>query len=421
LPERFEDAVVVCGAGAAGLSASLSSAAHGAQVLLLEAQPELGGTVADALIHTLAGFYDSAGNLLHQGLPRELIERLSAADPLCRRRKMGRVFVQSVCPNSYRRVVTQWIGHSPRIAVCCGTRAVGVRRAQGRIVELTAHGPAGTFTLRLRAVIDATGTAEIVRLIDPALVIDDERRAAGGWIFRLRGIEPGSLEFPRGLAVVRHLRQAAAAGRLPPDCAKTWVDVGHYEDEAFVKLFVPLAGRWREREARGEVSAAARAAQDAVVAELRQLPGMSRAEVTQSGSLGVRDGGRIRGLYSLSVEDVRAGRRFADAVACCAWPIEYWDPQQGVSIEYLPDGTTYDIPMRSLRLSGLENFWAAGKCLSADRRAHASARVVGACWAMGQSVGQAAAEARPVCWSEMEAEAPARQAARKTRATSGAR
>ena len=40
---------------------------------------------------------------------------------------------------------------------------------------------------------------------------------------------------------------------------------------------------------------------------------------------------------------------------------------------------------------GLRNLWAAGKCLSADRYAQASARVVGSCWAKGEAAGTAAA------------------------------
>jgi hypothetical protein len=61
-------------------------------------------------------------------------------------------------------------------------------------------------------------------------------------------------------------------------------------------------------------------------------------------------------------------------------------------LEYLPPGTHYEIPMRALKLPGLANYWAAGKCLSADREAQASARWVGACWAMGEAAGKAAAD-----------------------------
>ena len=103
------------------------------------------------------------------------------------------------------------------------------------------------------------------------------------------------------------------------------------------------------------------------------------------------DGGRIAGEYRLTVEDVRSGRRFDDSIGRCAWPIEFWDPHEGVSIEYLPDGSSYEIPLRSLTLRGYANVWAAGKCLSAEPLAQASARVVGTCWAMGEAAGRAAA------------------------------
>lgn len=61
-------------AGAAGLGAALSAARCGTQVYLIEAATSVGGTVAGALIHTLAGLYDSAGELLQHGLAAELIE-----------------------------------------------------------------------------------------------------------------------------------------------------------------------------------------------------------------------------------------------------------------------------------------------------------------------------------------------------------
>jgi hypothetical protein len=254
-----------------------------------------------------------------------------------------------------------------------------------------AVGPGGAFRLRPRAVVDATGTAEVVRLIDPALVQDDPTPAAGGLIFRMRGVLPGSLAFPKGLGVVRALRRAAEDGTLPPTCGQAWVDVGAAEDEAYVKLFVPLPDDWRQREGRGELTRAALGTQSAVVAFLRRLPGFARAEVTRTGCLGVRDGGRVRGEYCLSGADVRQARKFPDAACRCSWPIEYWDPDRGLSLEYLPGDGYYEVPLRALKVRGLRNVWAAGKCLSADRFAQASARVVGTCWAMGEAAGRAAA------------------------------
>jgi hypothetical protein len=228
-----------------------------------------------------------------------------------------------------------------------------------------------------------------VRLIDSALVIDDGPRSAGGWIFRLSGVAAGALEFPQGLGIVRDIRAATTAGELPPLCGHTWLDIGLAPDEAYVKLLVPLGDHWRAKQQ--QIAAAAEAAQTALVEFLRRRPQFAEAQVTLAGQIGVRDGGRIRGRYTLSADDVRAGRKFADSAGSCSWPIEYWDAERGVRVDYLPSGTHYEIPLSALQVSGLDNFWVAGKCLSADVWAHASARVVGACWAMGQAVGAAAA------------------------------
>ena len=377
-PSPADDgAVVICGAGAAGLAAALSAAQSGAHVLLLEAAERLGGTVTHALIHTLAGLYDSQGDFINDGLPRELARRLHAADPRTHRRKMGRAWVLQVCPIVYGHTVTEWIAEEATITVCCGSRVAQLFQTGRRVTELEYVTGGATLRVRPAAVIDATGTAEVVRQLDESLVCDDGPRAAGGWIVRVRGVVPGAMDFPKGLAVVRALREAASTGSLPWQCGHAWIDAGINVDEAFIKLFVPLDNGWRDR--CGEISCAAEKAAQAVVEFLLQWPDFARIEIVQSGSLGVRDGGRIRGRYTLTASDVRQCQTFADAICRCAWPIEYWDPQRGVSIEYLAAGSHYEIPMRALQLDGIDNLWAVGKCLSADRLAHASARVVGAC------------------------------------------
>jgi hypothetical protein len=304
---------------------------------------------------------------------------------------MGRVWVLSVCPDRYRAVVRRWLAAEEHISALYGARVSRMETAAGKIVRLEITSPGESLQLRTRAVIDATGTAEVVRLLDPSLVQSDPRRAAGGLVLKLRGVAPGTLIFPQGLVVLRALRAAAADGALPPGCDKAWLDSGAREDEVYVKLFVPLPDDWRERESRGEITCAARRSGEAVVAFLRRQAGFEQVRVARVGTLGIRDGGRVRGDYCLTGEDVRQARKFSDGACRCSWPIEYWDPDCGLSLEYLPDGASYDIPLSALKVLGVENLWAAGKCLSADRYAHASARVAGTCWSMGEAVGKAAA------------------------------
>src|SRR5207245_858657 len=88
-----------------------------------------------------------------------------------------------------------------------------------------------------------------------------------------------------------------------------------------------------------------------------------------------RAGRMIVGRYVLTGDDVLTGRRFPDAVARCAWPIEQWTTA-GARFRYLPDGEHYEIPARCLQAAAIENLFMAGKSLSADVDAIASARVM---------------------------------------------
>ena len=64
---------------------------------------------------------------------------------------------------------------------------------------------------------------------------------------------------------------------------------------------------------------------------------------------------------------------------------------------------SYDIPLGCLIPKGMKNLTMAGRCLSSDRVAHSSARVMGTCMATGQAVGTAAAlcAQRDICPTEL--------------------
>jgi hypothetical protein len=382
--------VVVCGAGAAGSAAALAAARAGARVHLLEAAPRPGGTVAHSLIHTVGGLYDSDGKPLQGGLVTELVRRLTQEDPATGPRRLGRTWVLNVCPAVYRSVLERWLAAEPCLMLRCQARVARLEVRGGRISEIRVVCPGQELRLRPQAVIDATGTAEVVRLLDASLLQGPGRAAAGGLILRLRGVAAGALAFPRGVAVVHALRAAAREGTLPGACANSWLDRGVYEDEAYLKLSVPLPADWRLQQEL--IVATARRGGEAILAFLRRFPEFAQARIEQVGALGVRDGGRIRGEYCLTRQDVLAGRKFADAACRCAWPIEFWDPLTGVSLEYLPASTWYEVPLRALKVQGLDNLWAVGKCLSADADAQASARIAGCCWGMGQAVGKVVAD-----------------------------
>jgi hypothetical protein len=122
------------------------------------------------------------------------------------------------------------------------------------------------------------------------------------------------------------------------------------------------------------------------------VPGFEQA--TLSGlapRIGIRETRRVAGDYVLSTDDVLAGRKRPDGIAKGCHHIDIHQDGTGQIRIPVADGGSYDIPYDSLLPRGVSNIAVAGRCLSASREAHGSARVMGGCLAMGQAAGTAAA------------------------------
>ena len=369
--------IVVIGAGAAGIACSLAAAARNANVILVEQTSKPGGTVSQALIHTIAGLFDDGGAVLNNGLPAELLERLAQASPQTKKRRIGKAWVLDVDPAIYTEVVTSWIAATSAITAAFHATISNIVVDSGSIKLIDISHSGQSFTVAPRAVVDTTGHAAFIRRINPGSVADG--MALGGVVLQLRGVEEGVLQFPKNVALLREIRKAVEQHQLPRECATVWLDSGIYSDEIYAKFNITVDTYQHER---------MQMVAKKLLAFLHTLPGFSGISISATGDLGIRDGGRIRGEYCLTAEDVTSGRQFDDAICQASWPIEHWHLEKGIMLEYLPVGQSYSIPLRSLKVSGFNNLWAAGKCLSAEPRAQASARVVGTCWAMGEAVGK---------------------------------
>ncbi|MGZ0247670.1 MAG: FAD-dependent oxidoreductase, partial [Alphaproteobacteria bacterium] len=94
---------------------------------------------------------------------------------------------------------------------------------------------------------------------------------------------------------------------------------------------------------------------------------------------GVRQTRWITGTYSLTAEDVRAGRIFDDTVARCSWPIELHNNAAGAYWEELGDNHVHTVPLGSLLHRDADNLAAAGRCIDGDTVGLSSVRVMGPC------------------------------------------
>jgi len=131
-----------------------------------------------------------------------------------------------------------------------------------------------------------------------------------------------------------------------------------------------------------------------IVAFLRKyVPGFERSYLAQSGvTIGVRETRRITGEYQLTAEDILGARKAEDVIARGTYPLDIHNPTgKGTVLMRLPDGGSYDIPLRCLLPQRLDRLAVAGRCISGTHEAHSSYRVMPIAMATGQAAGVCAA------------------------------
>ena len=97
---------------------------------------------------------------------------------------------------------------------------------------------------------------------------------------------------------------------------------------------------------------------------------------------------QIKGVKTLSNDDVLGRRKQRTGIARSPWPIELHKGDKP-KLEWLIDDY-YEVPYECFVPARGEGLLVAGRCLSAEHEAMASARVTGPCFAYGQAIGEAA-------------------------------
>jgi hypothetical protein len=134
-----------------------------------------------------------------------------------------------------------------------------------------------------------------------------------------------------------------------------------------------------------------------VVDGLRSLGGIwENVHITATAdAIGVREGRRIHGLYTVTKEDVYAGRQFSDGICTVYFGTDVHSLKPGKSAFdshiYGNKHAPYQIPLRSLISKDCSNLLMGGRCISGDFVAHASYRVAGPAFRTGEAAGALAA------------------------------
>ena len=102
--------------------------------------------------------------------------------------------------------------------------------------------------------------------------------------------------------------------------------------------------------------------------------------------LGVRTSRRIRGKYIYKMDDIISGRKFDNPVAVANYPIDVHSKDKNKSV--LKSVQDYQIPVEALMSDDIENFFVAGRCISADFMAQGAIRVQPTCFSMGEGLAK---------------------------------
>ncbi|HVU07878.1 MAG TPA: FAD-dependent oxidoreductase [Verrucomicrobiae bacterium] len=350
--ETFDIAVI--GSGAAGIAAAITTARAGCRTLLLDKNPAAGGTGGFSGLTTLCGLFDEHGKFLNEGFPREFTEAISETPPV----KTGRVWILPYRPEKFHAVAENLFATAPRLKTRWNTSLAGIFVEENKIVSVNGF--------RVGAVIDCSGSAEVARATGVECLATDETTQASAVIFPLHHVR-------------RELFSPAEAAKILLSLARAGFPPLNFQpnlepDSVTVKFTgrpeqVPLVIGFLRRNVSGFENC---------LTPLEKFTPAPRA------------GRMIIGEYILTGADVLAGRKFPDAVARGCWPVEQWNSRGEVKLRYLPPNEFYEIPARSLRAVKIKNLFMAGKTISADTDAIASARVMGCCLATGVAAGQCA-------------------------------
>lgn len=396
MTDRYD--VLVVGSGSAGSSAAISAARAGAQTLLVDRLGFMGGT-STAVLDTFYAFYTpgAAPRRVVGGLGWEVVERLTEQGVAFERPNTYGAGTGVTYDQETLKLVWEQLAEDAGVELLLHTWATGVRAADGRITAVRLWNKGGERTVAADAVIDASGDADVSAM---AGVPYDNAREQGrvqslSTLFKVANVDIGLASKVPKAELWALMREAAESGDyVLPRIEGSWhrtpfegVALIHMTRIPNVDATDPEALTRAEVEGRRQAREYFRFLRD-------RVPGFERAVmVATSPAIGIRESRRIHGDHRLTREDVLGARRFDDEIALCGAPIEDHHAGGDTEWQYVAASGVYGLPYRCLLPQGVEGLLVAGRCFSSTHDAHASARSMATCMAMGQAAGTAAAMA----------------------------
>jgi hypothetical protein len=412
--------VQVVGGGNAGCAAAIAAARHGARTLLVERYGFLGGTATAAMVGPWMTFHSGSERIVG-GIAEEMVERLmhKGASP-------GHIhdssdYVSTITPfdpEVHKALLFEMMGEAG-VTLLLHAYFLAAELDGATLTGASFATIGGTRTRTATVTIDATADALVAASAGVPTQQGDERGRVqpATLIFRLSHVDleklaqyvrehpeemrsslPAHERTPEKLTAVAGLyelwQRAIADGLVDVPRELVSFFISPYPDEVTVNMtrVVNVDPLDPDDLTRAEVESRLQAMQ---LFEFfrRRVPGFENARIAATGTqVGIRESRRIVGRYTLTRDDVLQARKFDDAVARSAYPIDLHNPHgSGTITERLAPGESYEIPYRALVPLNREQLLVAGRCISTTHEALASTRLTPTVMTLGQAAGTAAA------------------------------
>jgi hypothetical protein len=271
-----------------------------------------------------------------------------------------------------------------------------------RVEGVVAYTKQGRLTVRAKFTIDASGDADLVAMAGFPFQVGYEGQVQNPtMIFRLAGVDVERFLTAYGAdsilpeLVMKKIQKANADGSYKLPRAKVFLFPTPRPNELICNCtrIVGLDGRElnpliardfteAEIEGRKQVREYERFFRD-------HLTGCEDAYLNDTGvQVGVRQTRQVVGTSTLKNNDVVSGTKFRDGIARSPWPIELHSGEKP-RLSWLFDDY-YEVPLGCFVPQIGESLLVAGRCLSAEHEAMASARVTAQCFSYGHAIGHAA-------------------------------
>ncbi len=420
--------IVVVGGGVSGCMAAIAAGRLGSRVLVIEKCGFLGGALTSFGVGPMMTFFAGEKQVI-QGLMGELVERLVARGYSTGHVRDTTTFTSYITPFDAEglKIVLDEMLEESGCTVLFHTMIGAVQTGYGelekaRIEAITVCNKQGLSQIRAQVFIDATGDADLAHL---AGVPTNKGRESDKCMqpltmnIKMCNVDTEKLrthvlqhmkEFQKfigdGIYIVADAKvlaiagfreafqRATKAGELTIPRNNVLFFGTNREGEYIINTSRIIGCDSTDPFRLSEAEQEGRRQAHALAAFFKKyVEGFQHAMVTVIGpSVGIRQSRQVKGVYTLTSEDIFTYKKFQSTICYSAYPVDIHNPNGSDSkgIHLSDRERPYHIPYEIMITHEFANLLITGRCVSATFEAQAAIRTTPTVGALGHACGVAA-------------------------------